>query len=162
MGKHEKIVPTEPPAPRAPAVLEQRPTLERELADLKSQIAETALAAYERSDGRENLAALAMKIRACEFQIECKASAHDLAIRLDRESVAAWMATVQADPKKAVEGITKDSCCRRCSADHGCVISGGGACTHPIKVGHINPGLQANAGVRDVYKAAAQKLGVYR
>src|SRR5437660_720918 len=100
MGKAATI-PTAPPAARAPAVIEQRAAVERELVDLKSQIAETALAAFEnKSGGGEKLAALDARIRACTFQAACAEAAHQLAVRLDREAVAAWKAACQADPKR--------------------------------------------------------------
>ena len=63
------------------------------------------------------------------------------------------------NPKQAIEGITKSDCCRRCSADHGCTITGD-ACAHPIKVGRIGPRLQGNPTVKAVYKAAREKLGM--
>jgi hypothetical protein len=165
MGKHETIVPLAPPAPRAPAVLEQRPALERELADLKLQVAEKALASYEDSGtGRGKLAALDAAIHACAFQLECNTLAHDLGLRIDREAVASWRSQVQADPKTAVEGITKEKCCRRCtSGTAGCIISGD-VCAHPIKAGNgsLPARLQGNPVVRAVHQAAAEKLGVYR
>ncbi len=163
-GRRNSIIPLAPPAPRAPAVLEQRPALERELADLKLQVAEKALASYEdRGTGRDKLAALDAAIRACAFQIECNTLAHDLGLRIDREAVAAWRSQVQADPKTAVEGITKEKCCSRCTSDTaGCIISGD-VCMHPIKAGNGLPArLQGNPVVRAVHKAAAEKLGVYR
>ena len=161
MGRFEKIILDAPPAPRAPAVLEQRSAVERELADLKLEIAETALAAYEdKFEGREKLAALDAKIRACTFQIECNAAAHELAVRIDREAVAAWKADLRADPKKAIEGITKKDCCRRCSPEHGCTITGE-ACAHPLKVGRINPRLQADPLTRAAYKTAREKLEMH-
>ncbi len=157
-----KHLPVEPPSPRAPAVLEQRAGLERELSDLKQQIAETALAAYEgNSGGRDGLTALEAKIRACSFQIDCNAAAHELAARLDRDAVSAWMADVQADPEQAVEGLTKTECCRRCSPEYGCVITGQ-ACAHPIKVGTINPRLRDKPVIRAIFKAASEKLKVHR
>jgi len=164
MGRH-KVISLAPPAPRALAVVEQRPALERELTDLKLQVAEAALAAYEgNSGGREGLAALDVKIRACGFQIECNTLAHDLALRIDREAVAAWRSQVQADPERAVEGITKEKCCRRCSSQAaGCIISGD-VCAHPIKAGNgsLPARLQGNPAVRAVHRAAAEQLGVYR
>jgi hypothetical protein len=165
MGKFDKIVPDTPPAPRAPAVFEQRPTLEGELADLKLQVAERALAVYEAgTDGREKLAALDGAIRACSFQIDCIAAAHTLALQLDREAVAAWRAQAQADPKTAVEGITKEKCCSRCTSGTAGRIITGDVCGHPIKAwnGSLPARLQGNPVVRAVHKAAAEKLGVYR
>jgi hypothetical protein len=161
----KSTVPVAPPAPRAPAVLEQRPALECELANLRLQVAEKALAAYEdRGAGRDKLAALDAAIHACAFQIECNTLAHDLALRIDREAVAAWRSQVQADPERAVEGITKEKCCRRCTSDTaGCIISGD-VCMHPIKAGNgsLPARLQGNPVVRAVHQAAAEKLGVYR
>src|ERR1700730_2041819 len=121
MGRHEKIIQAEPPAPRAPAVLEQRDAIERELADLKLQIAETALAAYEGlSDGRERLASLDAQIRACAFQLDCNGLAHALASRLDHEAVAAWKTAIYAmPPEKLIEGITAKDCYRLCRAPNG-------------------------------------------
>lgn len=155
-------VPDKPPAPRAPAVPNLRPSLERELSDLKLQIAERALAAYEQGgDGRQKLADLDAQIRAVSFQIECNAAAHQLAQRLDREAVIAWRDQVQADPKLAIEGITKDKCCRRCCEATGCIITGEG-CGHPIKVGSVGPRMMGNQVVRAVFKAAVERLEVYR
>ena len=34
------------------------------------------------------------KIRACVFQIECNAAAHELALRLDKQAVADWKAAI--------------------------------------------------------------------
>jgi hypothetical protein len=155
-AKAKKTVQMKPPSPRAPAVLEQRPALERELADLKQQIAEIALAAYEgKAGGRENLAALDSKIRACTFQIECNGLAHALALRLDRDAVAAWRLALQANPEKAVEGITKKDCCRRCSLEHGCVISGA-SCAHPLR--GVSSGLRADPKIRALLNAAAEEM----
>lgn len=149
-----------PPAARAAAVLEQRGALERELSDLKQHTAETALAACEGA-GRTRLAELEAKIRTVSFQLDGIDAAHELALRLDRDAVAQWRATVQANPTVAIEGITKTSCCRRCSEANGCAITGA-QCGHPIFVGHVGPRLMANETVRTVYRAAAEKLGVNR
>jgi hypothetical protein len=160
MGKLEKIAAAEPPAPRAPAVLEQRPALERELADLKQQIAETALAAYEgKSDGREKLAALDAKIRACAFQLDCNGLAHEHALRLDHQAVESWKATIQTmPPEQIIAGISVKDCARLCSEEHGCVITLGQQCGHPVKSGVLPPRLQGNPAVRRVYVAATAKL----
>jgi hypothetical protein len=157
-----KELPLAPLAARAPAVIEQRAALRRELSDLKQRIAETALAAYEgKAGGREALAALGVKIRACEFQIDCNAAAHELALRLDRDAVAARKADVRANPAAAVKGFTKTSCGSLCSQEHGCAITGEG-CAHPVKVGGIDQRLMGNQNVRDVFRAAAEKVGVAR
>jgi hypothetical protein len=159
MGKHETVtaVALSPPPPRAPAVLKQRAALECELAGLRLQIAVTALAAFE-GGGREQLAALEATIRTVSFQHEAQAAAHELAERLDRGAVAAWRAEVQSDPNIAIEGITKTTCCRRCSEQHGCTITGA-QCGHPIFVGGVGPRLMADETVRNVYRAAMKKLG---
>jgi hypothetical protein len=159
-AKAGKALPMRPPPPRAPAVIEQRPTLERELADLKQQIAETALAAYEgKAGGRENLAALHSAIEVCKFQIDCNQAAHGLALQNDRDAVAGWRANLQANPKKAVEGITKTDCCRRCSFELGCAISGE-ACAHPIKVKGVSPGLRDDPKIRALFNTAAEEIKV--
>jgi hypothetical protein len=152
----------EPPAPRAPAVLEQRGAIARELADLKTQIAETALAAYEgKSDGRERLAALDTEIRACAFQLDCNGLAHELALRLDQDAVEAWKATIQAmPPEKIIAGISSKDCCRLCSAEHGCVITNGGNCAHPVKIGVLDPRSRGVPSTRAAYVAATAKLNL--
>jgi len=153
-----KTLPMKPPPPRAPAVIEQLPALELELADMKQQIAETSLAAYQgKAGGRENLAALHSAIEVCKFQIDCNQAAHGLALQNDRDAVAAWRATLQANPKKAVEGVTKTECCRRCSFELGCAISGE-ACAHPIKVKGVSPGLRSDTKIRALFTAAAEEI----
>ena len=78
---HAKLNPTEtapdrPPAPTADTVLEQRAAKERELAELKSRIGETAYAAaFSGKGGAEALAALHSKIQAAEFALACEAHA---------------------------------------------------------------------------------------
>jgi hypothetical protein len=178
MGRREQIIPLDPPAARAPAVLERRGALERELADLKLQIAEKALDAYERRpDGRESLAALDAKIRACAFLIDCYAAAHELAARRDDQAIVTWKAEVQTlEPEEIVAGISKELCCHRCQPgiNGGCVITSsvphaGGACAHPIRERnsfHINErGLREfrygdNPQASMVFYAAVDKLKV--
>jgi hypothetical protein len=158
MGRHEKIISTKPPALRAPAVLEQSAVIERELSDLKQQIAETALAAYEgKSGGRDGLAALDVKIRACAFQIECNAAAHSLALRLDMEAAAAWRAAFLAQPPEhLIAGITAKTCCKLCDVGL-CVISGTGRCLHP-RDSNIPAAFQSDLRIRQAYHTAAEKL----
>lgn len=158
-----KTIPRRPPPPRAPSVLEHRPALERELVDLKQQIAETVLAAYEgKPNSRENLAALDANMRAVTLQLDGNAAAHELAQRLDREAAAAWRAAIEAaDPTVIVVGITQRECCRMCSDAHGCVITGS-QCGHPVKVGTVGPGLMSHPKVRSLFRAAAEELGVIR
>jgi hypothetical protein len=158
MSKMEKLAIAAPAPHRAPAVLEQRAGLERELSDLKQQIAETALAAYEgKSDGRDRLAALDTKIRACAFQIDCNAAAHELALRLDLEAAAARRAAILArPPEQLIAGITAKTCCKLCHAGL-CVISGTGRCLHP-RDSNIPAALQSDLRIRQVYDVAAEKL----
>jgi hypothetical protein len=158
MSKPEKILALEPPAPRAPAVLEQRAGLELELAALRQQIAVSALAAYEfKSDGRERLAALDARIRACAFQIDCNAAAHELALRLDMEAAAARQAAILAlPPEQLIAGITAKACCKLCAVGL-CVISGTARCLHP-RDGNIPVALQNDRRITDVYSMAAEKL----
>jgi hypothetical protein len=157
-----KIVPDHPPAPRAPAVLERRPALEAELAALNSQIGETVLLAYEGLPGAEEKAAeLDVQIHALNFKIEHNGAAHIFAVQADKQAAAEWRAQIEAmDPAKAVEGITKKDCCRRCSAE-GCIITGH-ACVHPVKTGNLGMQYKSVPAIRALYLAAAKKLEVYR
>jgi hypothetical protein len=148
-------LPKTPPASRAPTVLASRPALERELADLRLQVAERALAAYEGgSEERARLAALMTTIETLEFQVAANSLAHDLAKRLDREAVAEWRRQIEASPDEATRGITRKACCRLCTEAHGCIISGG-SCAHPITAGGVGPRLQGNDAVRALFNAAA-------
>jgi hypothetical protein len=158
-----KTVPDRPPAARAPAVLDRRPALDAELAALNSQIGETVLLAYEDLPGAEVKAAeLDVQIRAVKFKIEHNAAAHAFAVKADKQATKDWWAQIHAmDPAKAVEGVTKKDCCRRCDGDFGCVITGV-ECAHPIKVGKISPRYQDRPAVRALYRAATKTLGVYR
>ena len=161
MGRLEKSnLPRNPPPARAPAVLEQRPALDRQLLDLRGQIAARTLAAYEgEPDSREKLAALVSDIRTIEFQIEAAALAHDLAKRLDREAVSAWRGQVEANPLLATEGITLKKCCERCQEASGCIITGE-ACAHPILVGGVGARNQGNKAIRRLFSAAAAHLKI--
>jgi hypothetical protein len=153
-------VPTEPPAPRAPTVLEHLQTNRQSLAALEIRIAEIALAAVEgRADAKADLAALHGQIATAAFQIDCSGRAHELAMRLDEQAIIDWKAAVQAmPPEKIVAGISKTDCCNMCRTDTGCVISGAG-CAHPIKIGSLSPGQQGNPTIRNVYVAACRKTG---
>jgi hypothetical protein len=165
MDKQEKkSIQATPPSPRAPAVLAQREASVLELAAFNAEIAECALPAIEgQPGGKEALTALHDKIRAATFEIDCNAAAHSLAVRLDREAVAGWRADIDAAPAElAVAGITKKACCRMCNSDHGCVITAGAECAHPVLTGVMNPRHQDNPAIKERHKAAAQKLGVYR
>ncbi|WP_445215683.1 hypothetical protein ACKWRH_24950 [Bradyrhizobium sp. Pa8] len=151
-------LPTSPDAPRAPAVIEKRPQLEREMAGLKLQMAERALAAYEGgANERERLANLVAAIRTIEVQIESNALAHKLAQDHDRAAVADWRRQIEANPDEATEGIEKRTCCDLCSEAHGCIITGD-ACAHPVLAGSVGPRHQGNEAVRGLYRAAAKHL----
>ncbi|EIG56079.1 hypothetical protein [Bradyrhizobium sp. WSM1253] len=153
-------LPTNPAAPRAPAVLDARPGLERELADLRLQVAERALAAYEGGAAeRAKLGALVSAIETITFQLEANALAHGLAVRLDREAVAAWRQQIEANPTEATVGISRTKCRGMCTEAHGCVITGE-ACAHPITVGGVGPRHQGNRAVRALFAAAARKLDI--
>jgi hypothetical protein len=167
MGRHEKIIPTELPARRVPAVIAHLQTSKRALVALEGKVPALLLAvAEERPGAKEGLAALREEIAAAEFEIEHHAKARQLAERLDEQAIVAWKAAVQTlSPEALVEGITKDQCCRRCAAGAGCVITGAdplaGPCAHPALVGALelhryvdNPKIQA------VYAAACAKLGL--
>jgi hypothetical protein len=160
MGRHEKIIQAEPPAPRANAVLLRRQASEQELAVLNAEIGERALSAIEgKPGGKDGLAALHDKIRAVTFEIECNAAAHELALRLDQEAIAAWKTAIYAmPPESLIAGITAKDCCRLCSADHGCVITAGGQCGHPVKIGVLDPHSRGVPMIRAAYQAATAKL----
>jgi hypothetical protein len=84
MGKFEKIVSDTPPAPTAIAVRAHRQTLEALLDALKASAAKLALASARGEAGAQDaLAALYLKIRATEFEIECNHQAAELATRED-------------------------------------------------------------------------------
>jgi hypothetical protein len=168
MGRHETIVSVDPPANRAPAVLARLKIAERELAELKLQIPERALAAAEdRPGAKEALAALHQKIAATAFEIDCNPQAQRLAARLDQEALVAYRAAIQTlSPEEIIQGITKDSCCRRCPGAGRCVITGadpvaGGACAHPALQGALALNSHRdNSKVLAVYTAACVKLGL--
>lgn len=155
----EAFDPPELPAPRAPAVLEHLEASQRSLVDLDAQIAETALAALEGgSVAQANLVDLRAKITAAKFDIESNGAAHALALRLDKQAIADWKASIQAmPPEQIVAGITCDRCCGLCRTD-ACVISGAGWCGHPVKTGGLNPAQQSNPAVMRVYRAARKEL----
>ena len=80
MGKHETIVPIEPPAQRAPAVIAHLQTCRRALAAAEQEIPGLLLAVAEaRPRADRNLAALREKIAAAQFVIEHHAKARERA-----------------------------------------------------------------------------------
>jgi hypothetical protein len=177
MGKHETIVPYDPPIPTARDVRVYRHTLEASLDVLRASRAGLALASA-RGDtaARENLAALRLKIRAVEFEIECNHAAFELAEKQDGDAWAAWRASIlMLDPEEAIAGIGKDGCCTRCTPNipGGCVLSANksSTCMHPIR--ELRSFHNDEAGVKifpyrddpqakKIFEAACTKLKVPR
>jgi hypothetical protein len=177
MSKRE-TVPLEPPAPTAKAVRAHRQTLELSLRALQASGAELALAsARGKAGAKDALAALYLKIRATEFEIECNHAAAELSTQEDAAAEVAWRAAIQTmDPEEIIAGIGKDSCCGRCTPGipGGCVITAsapyaGGACGHPIRERHlfyINDRGLRQFRYRDdpqssqIFDAACKRLGV--
>jgi hypothetical protein len=169
MKKLEKPVAVEPPAPRAPLVLSCLRSVRGELADLKMQIAERALACAEGKPGaRQSLADLRRRISDAEFLIAGSGPARELAARLDEAATVAWKSTVQTlEPDEIVAGVTRDSCCHRCLIGAGCVITGSdhlaGPCAHPVLVGALEKDRYwDNPKIMAVYAAACAVLGIGR
>jgi hypothetical protein len=175
MGRHETIIPTEPP--RAPAVLKHLEICKRTLAALEREVPGLLLAVAEGVPGsKEGLTALREKIAAVEFEIAHCAAARMHAETLDREALVSYRAAIQTlSPEEIIDGITKESCCRRCPEAGRCVISAAdimaGACCHPVKERHLFP-LDAtgkrifrhrdNPQASRVFDAACDKLNVRR
>jgi hypothetical protein len=141
MGRHEAI-PLDLPAPTARAVRAYRQTLETSLDALKASAAAIALQSARGVPGaQEALAALYLKIRATEFEIECNHAALELAGQEDAAAEIAWRAAIQTmQPAEIIAGIGKEVCCRRCTPGiaGGCVITAsmphaGARCWHPVK-----------------------------
>jgi hypothetical protein len=169
MGKLEKIVPVEPPAPRAPTVLEHLQVSKRNLVALEAEIPGLLLAvAEERAGAKEGLAILREEIAAAKFAIEHSAKARELAERLHDEAVVAFKASVQSLPvAEIIDGLTRDSCCRRCIRGTGCAITGSdplaGPCQHPVLVGALELHRYVdNPRIQEIYAAACVKLGLKR
>jgi hypothetical protein len=146
------------PVARAPAVLDHLQASKQALAALEAEIAASALAAIEAQPGaKEALATLHGRTKAVAFEIDCNGKAYELARRLDEHAIIDWKADIQALPAdQIVAGITATTCCKLCSDDTGCIISGG-ACAHPVLAGSLTPGLQGNPAVRRVYRAASEE-----
>jgi hypothetical protein len=167
MGKLEKIVLAEPPALRAPAVIVRLRIAERELADLKLQVPERVLAVAEGKPGaREALTTLHQKIAVIAFEIECSGQARQLAERLDEHSMVDFKAAVQTLPvEQILEGLSKETCCRRCIPGTGCAITASdplsGPCQHPLIGGALElTRYRTNPKIQAIYSAACAKLGV--
>jgi hypothetical protein len=169
MGKMEKIVLAEPPAPQVRVVLEHLHVTKRALAALEAQISETAFAAaVGKPCGAENLAALREKIATAKFAIENYPQVRAHAERQDEQAVVQWKAEVQKlPPEQIIAGITKDSCCRRCTDRTGCALTGidplSHPCAHPVLVGALElTRYRDNEKIQRIYDAACRKLGLMR
>jgi hypothetical protein len=178
MDKHETIVPIKPPAPTAKTVRAHRQTLELSLRALQASAAELALAsARGKAGAKDALAALYLKIRATEFEIECNHAAAELATQEDAAAEVAWRVAIQTlAPEDIIAGIGKDLCCGRCTpgSPQGCVITAsapyaGGACGHPIRERHLfnidDRGLRqfryrSTPQASKIFDAACEKLNV--
>jgi hypothetical protein len=182
MSKCDQIPLADPPAPRAPAVIDYLAACKRSLASLEATRAEVALAAaVGKPDGKAAMAALGEQISALKFEIDCHPMARELASRLDEDAVTSWKAEVQVlTPDEIVAGIASGACCRRCSPGNYCIITASDSradpavCAHPmsfdtsrpyrsgdaahrgedLKERYGNPVIQAN------YEAARKKLKV--
>jgi hypothetical protein len=178
VGKFEKIVPDTPPEPTAKVVRAHRQILELSLGTLKASAAKLALAsARGKAGAQDDLAALYLKIRATEFEIECNHAAAELATQEDAAAEVVWRAAIQTlAPEEIIAGIGKDVCCGRCTPGipGGCVITAsapyaGGACGHPIRERHLfyinDRGLRQfrysdNPQASRIFDTACKRLGV--
>jgi hypothetical protein len=167
MGMRETMVPIEPPAQRAPAVIAHLQTCRRALAAAEREIPGLLLAVAEGRPGAgEDLAALREKIAAAQFSIEHHVKARQHAEQIDQEAIAAWKAAVQTlPPDEILAGLSKDACCRRCIKGTGCAITGAdplaGPCAHPVLVGALElHRYVGNPQIQRVYTAACVKLGL--
>lgn len=168
-GVVKKIVSDKPPEPRAPVAIARLHVAQRELDDLRLQIAERVLAVAEgKPDASASLAVLREKIAQIEFEIAHSAKARLLAERLDQEATVAWKAAVQTLPaEQIVEGLTKEACCKRCIPGISCAITGSdalaGPCAHPVLVGGLElTRYRDNPKTQAVYAAACRKLGLMK
>src|SRR2546421_4665246 len=141
MGMHKNIIPTAPPAQRAPAVRAHRKMLEIERDALRAGAVELALAsALGDPTAKAALAALPAKLAALQFEIDLNHQAHELQQGHDAAAEVAWRASIQTlPPEEIIEGLDRESCCRRCQPgiNGGCCITAsapyaGGVCGHPV------------------------------
>jgi hypothetical protein len=178
MGRHENIIPLDPPVPTARLVRAHRQTLELALEALKASAADLALAsARGKAGAQDDLAALYLKIRTTEFEIFCNHAAAELATQQDTAAEVSWRASIQTmDPEDIIAGIGKNLCCSRCThgIPNGCVITAsapyaGSTCGHPVKerhLFHINDRGLRQFRYRDdpqasrIFDAACKRLGV--
>lgn len=176
MGKHETVVAYDPPMPTARDVRARRRRLEASLDALKASRAGLALASAKGDTAAQvALAALYLKIRTAEFEIECNDLAFELANSEDGTATVAWRAAILTlPPEEVIAGIGQDGCCRHCTSGYGgCVLSAGKSptCMHPIREKHcfgINDTGQKVFRYRDdpqasaIFDAALKKLKLRR
>jgi len=138
--KTSMAVPMQPPALTTPTVRAHRRTLELALEAMKADIGPLALASARGERGAPKLlAALHLKIRATEFEIECNQAACELADERDAAAHETWRKSVHnSPPAEVIEGITGGNCAARClrGVPGGCVLGGGcisagSECFHP-------------------------------
>jgi hypothetical protein len=155
----ETIVVQAKPAPRAPRVLEQLEATRASLARLKTGIAELMLAVVEgRPSAKEVLASLHEKTKVATIWCDGLVEAYDLALRLDRDALAAWKASLaEMLPEQLIAGLTATRCCSLCTSDDGCVLSAGGPCLHP-KHSVFPVALSDNIRLREAHTLATEKL----
>jgi len=151
--------PALPPCGRTGKILE----IERDA--LRAGAVELALAsALGDLDAKAALAALPPKLAALQFEIDLNHQAHEMAQGHDAAAEVAWRASIQTlPPEEIIEGIGKESCCRRCQpgAMGGCVITAaapwaGATCGHPLKEKNMVFGRMKTAS-GNFYIALARK-----
>jgi hypothetical protein len=166
------------PKQTANAVRAHRRKLELARDALRASAPELALASARGEPGApEEMAALSGKIQALQFEIDCNHDAYNRACIQDAAAEVSWRASIQTlEPKEIIDGIGKETCCRRCTPGvaAGCVLTAGapyaGAhCAHPIKERHLysrdGTGRRQfphrdNPQASRVFDAACEKLNV--
>ncbi len=167
MGMHEKIIPANPPAPRAVAVVEHLQACKRALVTFEQEIPARLLDVAEKRPGAEQaLATLREKIAAVEFAIKHHAKTRSHTEQLDEMATVEFKRAVQRLPVEDIlEGLSRDQCPRCCIAGTGCAITGAdplaGPCAHPVLVGALElDRYRENPQIMRVYSAACAKLGL--
>jgi hypothetical protein len=169
---------TSPPAPTAMSVRAHGKTLALKIDALRAGAGQLALGSARGQPGAQSaLAALDARIRALEYELSLNPQAVELARQEDAAAEAAWRSNIQMmDPDEIIEGITRDSCCRRCvpGGPNGCVITSpashsGGVCGHPVtqkhlwfrdQTGHTHFPYEDTARAMEIHMAACRRLKV--